>query len=61
MDKECIIKLKKLILEGPKYLEPLIDGDLIKLISVFAKEPEKLLQVDFSSISFCTVFFVRQV
>ena len=61
MDKERIIKLKKLILEGPKYLEPLIDGDLIKLISVFAKEPEKLLQVDFSSISFCTVFFVRQV
>ena len=38
-----------------------IDGDLIKLISVFAKEPEKLLQVDFSSISFFTVCFVRQV
>ena len=59
--KECFIKFKKLIFEGPKYLEPLIDGDLIKLFSVFAKEPEKLLQVAFSSINFLTVCFVRQV
>ena len=59
--RECFIKFKKLILEGPKYLEPLIDGELIKLLSVFAKDPEKLLQVAFSSINFLTVFFVRQV
>ena len=59
--KEWFIKFKKLIFEGPKYLEPLIDGELIKLISVFAKEPEKLLQVAFSSINFLTVSFARHV
>ena len=30
IDNECFIRFKKLILDGPKYLVPLIDGTFMK-------------------------------
>ena len=48
MDKECLIKFLKLILEGPKYLVPLIEGTEIISFSIFFNAPEKLFQVAFS-------------
>ena len=36
-----INKLKKLILDGPKYLVPLIEGIVNKSFSIFFNEPEK--------------------
>ncbi len=46
MDKECLIRLKKLILDGPKYLGPLIEGMGIRSLVSLVNEPEKLLQVE---------------
>ena len=47
IEKECIKRSKKLILDGPKYLCPLIEA--IDVLSesemIFATEPEKLLQI----------------
>ena len=40
---------------------PLIDGIEIKSFSIFFNEPEKLFQVAFSSNSFFTVDFDKQV
>ena len=34
IDNECFIRFKKLILDGPKYLVPLIDGTFIKFFSI---------------------------
>ena len=59
--KECLIKFLKLILEGPKYLVPLIDGDEDLSYSNLANDPEKLHQVDLSFINFSIVDFGRQV
>ena len=51
IDKECFIRLKKLILDGPKYLEPLMEGTAIRSPTSLDNEPEKLLQVEaFSAI-----------
>ena len=52
IDNECLIKLIKFILEGPKYLFPRSDGIVAKLFSILLKDPEKLLHVAFSFISF---------
>ena len=54
IDKECFSKLKKLILDGPKYLFPLIEGRDNKFFSIFFKDPEKLFHVDFST----NIFFI---
>ena len=59
--KECLIKFLKLILEGPKYLVPLSEGDEDLSFSNFANAPEKLHQVDLSFINFSIVDFGRQV
>ena len=59
--KECLIKFLKLILEGPKYLVPLIDGDEDLSFSNLASDPEKLHQVDLLFINFSTVDFGRHV
>ena len=59
--KECFIKFTKLILDGPKYLVPLMDGDDDLSFSSFAKAPEKLHHVDLSFINFSTVDLGRQV
>ena len=51
MDKECLTRFKKLILDGPKYLKPLIDGIETRSLNSLVNEPEKLLQVEaFSNI-----------
>ena len=39
----------------------ILPHEYIKLFSIFVSDPEKLLQVAFSSINFLTVSFVRQV
>jgi hypothetical protein len=42
ISKECLISFKKLILVGPQYLTPLIDGIHVLFIINFATVPEKL-------------------
>ena len=42
IESEWFNKFKKLILDGPKYLLPLIEGTEVKSSSIFLKEPEKL-------------------
>ena len=37
IDNECFIRFKKLILDGPKYLVPLIDGTFMKFFSILDK------------------------
>ncbi len=61
IESECFNKFKKLILDGPKYLGPLIEGETSKFFSIFFNDPEKLFQVAFSSNIFFTVAFERQV
>ena len=58
---EWINKFLKLIFDGPKYLDPLIDGTVDLCYSNFVNAPENLLQVDLSLIIFSTVDFGRQV
>ena len=45
IERECFNKLIKFILDGPKYLLPLVDGIDVLFFIVFARDPEKLLQV----------------
>ena len=61
IERECFNKLKKLILEGPKYLVPRIEGIDNKSFSTFFKDPEKLFQVAFSLSIFSIVNFDKQV
>ena len=56
-----MIKFLKLIFDGPKYLDPLIDGTVDLSFSNYVKDPEKQLQVALSLIIFSTVDFGRQV
>ena len=59
IEKEWIAKLKSDILEGPKYLVPLIELISFKLIIFFFNVPEKLLHIlAFSEMVF-TSFFVK--
>ena len=61
IDKEWFIKFGKLILEGPKYLSPRIEGIENLFFSTLVNAPEKLFHVAFSLTIFSTVDFVRQV
>ncbi len=61
IERECFNKFIKLILEGPKYLSPLIEGTSNKSFSIFINDPEKLFHVAFSFISFSTEVFGRHV
>ena len=61
IESECFNKLKKLILDGPKYLLPLEEGIEIKSFSIFLKDPEKLFHVAFSLIIFSIVDLGKQV
>ena len=61
MESECFNRLKKFILDGPKYLLPLIEGTEVKSFSIFLKDPEKLFYVAFSLIIFSTVDLGKQV
>ena len=38
--KECITRPKKFIFEGPKYLDPLIDGIDVRSLIAFTTELE---------------------
>ena len=57
---ECLVKFKKLIFEGPKYLLPRIEGIEILFFSTLVNAPEKLFHVAFSLSNFSIVCFVRQ-
>ena len=61
IESECFNKLKKLILDGPKYLIPLIEGIDNKSFSIFFNEAEKLFHVDFSLSIFSIVDLDRHV
>jgi hypothetical protein len=61
IDNECFSRFEKLILEGPKYLSPRMDGIDILFFSTLVNAPEKLFQVAFSLTNFSTVDFERQV
>ena len=61
MDKLCLTKFKKLILEGPKQRFPLVDLMDPKLFSILTSDPEKLFQEDFSIINFLTTDLGKQV
>ena len=43
--KECLISFKKLILVGPWYLTPLIEGICVLFFINFAIVPEKLTKI----------------
>ena len=60
IDNECITRLKKDILEGPKYLKPLIDSTSFKLVKFFFTDPEKLLHKLGLSDRIFTSFLVKQ-
>ena len=61
IDKECFIRLKKLILDGPKYLDPLIDGTETRLPTSLDNDPEKLLQVEAFFAIWITAVLGKQV
>ena len=61
IERECFKRLIKLIFDGPKYLNPLIDGIDLRFLVIFDNEPEKLLQVAASSPILATVDFGKQV
>jgi len=43
IENECIIRLKRDIFDGPKYLRPLIDSVSFRFLIFFFTVPEKLL------------------
>ena len=51
IESECFNKFIKLILDGPKYLMPLVDFTEHLNFVTLVNEPEKLLQVAFSEIN----------
>ena len=61
MDRECLVRLKKLILDGPKYLDHLIEGTEIRSLLNLVNEPEKLLQVEAFSTILAAIALGRQV
>jgi hypothetical protein len=60
IDSECFNKLTKLICDGPKYLDPLIDGIESLSLVILDNDPEKLLHVAGSLTIFATIFFGKQ-
>ena len=61
IEKECIKRLNKFILEGPKYLWPLIEGTDTRSSIIFITEPEKLLQIHDSLTNLDTSVFGKQL
>ena len=61
IEKEWIKRLKKFILEGPKYLLPLVEGIDARSEIIFVTEPEKLLHILASLINWATFSFGRQL
>ena len=61
IERECFKRLTKLIFDGPKYLNPLIDEVDFLSLAIFVNEPEKLLQVAASSTILTTTDLGKQV
>ena len=61
IERECFKRLTKLIFDGPKYLDPLVDGTDILSFAIFDNDPEKLLQVAASSTILITADLGKQV
>jgi hypothetical protein len=61
IERECFKRLTKLIFDGPKYLDPLVDGIDFLSFAIFDNDPEKLLQVAASSTILVTADLGKQV
>ena len=61
IEKEWIPSLNSDILEGPKYLRPLMESIVLKFKICFLTDPEKLLQRLSLSESILMSFFVKQL
>ena len=61
IEKECFKRFKKFILDGPKYLCPLIDGTDTRSEITFVTEPEKLLQIQASLTNLVTASLGKQL
>ena len=61
IENECMIRFKKDIFEGPKYLLPLVEFIELSLKICFLTEPEKLLHKLFLPDKTFTSFFVKQL
>ena len=61
IERECFKRLIKLIFDGPKYLDPLIDETDLRSLTTLDNEPEKLLQVAASLLILSTADLVKQV
>ena len=61
IESECIAKLKKDILEGPKYLTPLIESTSLSFVKCFFTDPEKLLHRLSLLERIIISFFVKQL
>ena len=61
IERECFKRLTKLIFDGLKYRDPLIDGTDFLSLAIFDNEPEKLLQVAGSASILVTADLGKQV
>ena len=61
IEKECMIRLKRDIFEGPKYLNPLIESVSLRFVKFFFTDPEKLLHKLALSERIITSLFVKQL
>ena len=61
IDKEWIKRLKKLILDGPWYLKPLIEDMEIRSGTNLVNDPEKLLQTEGSLVILTTELLDKQL
>ena len=61
IENECIARLKNDIVDGPKYLRPLIESTSFKLFKFFLTDPEKLLHKLAVSERMFTSLLVKQL
>ena len=61
IEKECVKRLNKFILEGPKYLCPLIEGTDTRSGIILVTDPEKLLHMQASLTNLAASFFGKQL
>ena len=61
IENECMARLKRDILEGPKYLRPLIESISFRFVKFFFIDPEKLLHKLALSQRVAISFLVKQL
>ena len=61
IENECMIRLKRDIFEGPKYLKPLMESISFRFFKFFFIDPEKLLHKLASSERVLMSFLVKQL